>query len=671
MEDNLLIEKLRELMARDFIHRKSIETELYRSEEKYRLLVDQLGDAIYLSSTDGYFEGFNRAMNELFGYSYQELRQLRVQDIYAREADRTPLIQQLRERGEVRDYEVKLKKKNGEFMDCLITSSLRLDEENRIIGYKGIIRDITLRKKAMSLQQEKDLAERANRFKAEFLANMSHEIRTPLNAINGIVQLMQGTPLNPKQREYMEAISTSGESLLHIINEILDFSKIEAGRMELEKHPFSIRKNVESLIATIRFKAEEKGLDLVLDMADDIPETLLGDGLRLNQILLNLVSNAIKFTAEGEVRVTTRLIDIIGAQARIFFSVKDTGIGIESEHLETIFDSFTQAATDTTRLYGGTGLGLAIVKKLVEILNGAIMVKSKLGEGSEFIFEVEMEVADAQNATEAPEKEGRTLKVKDLEARLLLAEDHPLNQLVTTEMLKGKWPSLEIEVAENGKQAIAMLEDKHYDLVLMDVQMPEMDGHTATRYIRSSMPAPTNELPILAFTAYATSGEAEKCLQAGMNDYVSKPVMAHILQDKIIDLLIAHPGFDNERIIFEKEASNTEQLNLNYLDAITDDDNDLKTRMLGIMLDETPIELKRLEEQAAAANWDGVRATAHKMKSTMQFLGLNDTLDQVKFIELSAREKVNLPEVHERIKKVTEVCNEVMEGIRLEIQRIK
>ena len=671
MEDNLLIEKLRELMARDFIHRKSIETELYRSEEKYRLLVDQLGDAIYLSSTDGYFEGFNRAMNELFGYSYQELRQLRVQDIYAREADRTPLIQQLRERGEVRDYEVKLKKKNGEFMDCLITSSLRLDEENRIIGYQGIIRDITLRKKAMSLQQEKDLAERANRFKAEFLANMSHEIRTPLNAINGIVQLMQGTPLNPKQREYMEAISTSGESLLHIINEILDFSKIEAGRMELEKHPFSIRKNVESLIATIRFKAEEKGLDLVLDMADDIPETLLGDGLRLNQILLNLVSNAIKFTAEGEVRVTTRLIDIIGAQARIFFSVKDTGIGIESEHLETIFDSFTQAATDTTRLYGGTGLGLAIVKKLVEILNGAIMVKSKLGEGSEFIFEVEMEVADAQNATEAPEKEGRTLKVKDLEARLLLAEDHPLNQLVTTEMLKGKWPSLEIEVAENGKQAIAMLEDKHYALVLMDVQMPEMDGHTATRYIRSSMPAPTNELPILAFTAYATSGEAEKCLQAGMNDYVSKPVMAHILQDKIIDLLIAHPGFDNERIIFEKEASNTEQLNLNYLDAITDDDNDLKTRMLGIMLDETPIELKRLEEQAAAANWDGVRATAHKMKSTMQFLGLNDTLDQVKFIELSAREKVNLPEVHERIKKVTEVCNEVMEGIRLEIQRIK
>ena len=671
MEDNLLIEKLRELMASDFIHRKSIETELYRSEEKYRLLVDQLGDAIYLSSTDGYFEGFNRAMNELFGYSYQELRQLRVQDIYAREADRTPLIQQLRERGEVRDYEVKLKKKNGEFMDCLITSSLRLDEENRIIGYQGIIRDITLRKKAMSLQQEKDLAERANRFKAEFLANMSHEIRTPLNAINGMVQLMQGTPLNPKQREYMEAISTSGESLLHIINEILDFSKIEAGRMELEKHPFSIRKNVESLIATIRFKAEEKGLDLVLDMADDIPETLLGDGLRLNQILLNLVSNAIKFTAEGEVMVTTRLIDIIGAQARIFFSVKDTGIGIESEHLETIFDSFTQAATDTTRLYGGTGLGLAIVKKLVEILNGAIMVKSKLGEGSEFIFEVEMEVADAQNATEAPEKEGRTLKVKDLEARLLLAEDHPLNQLVTTEMLKGKWPSLEIEVAENGKQAIAMLEDKHYDLVLMDVQMPEMDGHTATRYIRSSMPAPTNELPILAFTAYATSGEAEKCLQAGMNDYVSKPVMAHILQDKIIDLLIAHPGFDNERIIFEKEASNTEQLNLNYLDAITDDDNDLKTRMLGIMLDETPIELKRLEEQAAAANWDGVRATAHKMKSTMQFLGLNDTLDQVKFIELSAREKVNLPEVHERIKKVTEVCNEVMEGIRLEIQRIK
>ncbi len=671
MEDNLLIEKLRELMARDFIHRKSIETELYRSEEKYRLLVDQLGDAIYLSSTDGHFEGFNRAMNELFGYSYNELLELRVQDIYARGADRKPLIQQLMERGEVRDYEVKLKKKNGELMDCLITSSLRYNEENRIIGFQGIIRDITLRKKAMSLQQEKDLAERANRFKAEFLANMSHEIRTPLNAINGMVQLMQATPLNQKQQEYMEAISTSGESLLHIINEILDFSKIEAGRMELEKHPFSIRKNAESLIATIRYKAEEKGLDLVLDIADDVPEILIGDGLRLNQILLNLVSNAIKFTAEGEVRVTTRLIDVLGTKARIFFSVKDTGIGIDSEHLETIFDSFTQAATDTTRLYGGTGLGLAIVKKLVEILNGAIMVKSKLGEGSEFIFEVEMDVMDSNTATPEKEKEVREQKAIDVEARILLAEDHPLNQLVTTEMLKGKWPSLQIEVAENGKQAIAMLEDKTYDLVLMDVQMPEMDGHTATRYIRSDMPAPLNQIPILAFTAYATSGEAEKCLQAGMNDYVSKPVMAHILQDKIVDLLIAHPGFDNARIYFEKAPVQTEQLDLNYLDAITDDDNDLKTRMLGIMLDETPLELRRLEEQAAASNWAGVRATAHKMKSTMQFLGLHDTLEQVKFIELSAREGTNLDEVHDRIKKVTKVCNEVMESIRLEIQRIK
>ena len=671
MEGNLLIEKLRELMASDFIHRKSIETELYRSEEKYRLLVDQLGDAIYLSSTDGNFEGFNRAMNELFGYSYNELLELRVQDIYARGADRKPLIQQLMERGEVRDYEVKLKKKNGELMDCLITSSLRYNEENKIIGFQGIIRDITLRKKAMSLQQEKDLAERANRFKAEFLANMSHEIRTPLNAINGMVQLMQATPLNQKQQEYMEAISTSGESLLHIINEILDFSKIEAGRMELEKHPFSIRKNAESLIATISYKAEEKGLDLVLDIADDVPEILIGDGLRLNQILLNLVSNAIKFTAEGEVRVTTRLIDVLGTKARIFFSVKDTGIGIDSEHLETIFDSFTQAATDTTRLYGGTGLGLAIVKKLVEILNGAIMVKSKLGEGSEFIFEVEMDVMDSNTATPEKEKEVREQKAIDVEARLLLAEDHPLNQLVTTEMLKGKWPSLQIEVAENGKQAIAMLEDKTYDLVLMDVQMPEMDGHTATRYIRSDMPAPLNQIPILAFTAYATSGEAEKCLQAGMNDYVSKPVMAHILQDKIVDLLIAHPGFDNARIYFEKAPVQTEQLDLNYLDAITDDDNDLKTRMLGIMLDETPIELRRLEEQAAASNWAGVRATAHKMKSTMQFLGLHDTLEQVKFIELSAREGTNLDEVHDRIKKVTKVCNEVMESIRLEIQRIK
>ncbi len=667
MEENELIRQLRELLARDFIHRKGIESELFRSEERYRLLIDQLADAIYLSSRDGRFEGFNRAMNELLGYSYQELKEITVTGIYADPEDRKPLIEQLMLKGEVRDYEVKLKKKNGETIDCSITSSVRRDEENRIIGFQGIIRDITLQKQARALQQAKDLAERANRFKAEFLANMSHEIRTPMNAISGMVQLLRQTQMAGRQSEYLDAIETSCESLLQIINDILDFSKIEAGKMELEQQPFSVRNNTESLIQTIRYKAEEKGIGLVLDIAKDVPEMVSGDALRLNQILLNLVSNAIKFTPEGEVRVTIRLIDIIRNQARILFSVKDTGIGIEKNQLEHIFESFTQAATDTTRLYGGTGLGLAIVKKLVDMLNGAIMVKSTMGEGSEFIFEVEFKVVEgAAEARPARKEEQR--KVKDLDIRILMAEDHPLNQLVTTEMLKSKWPSVKIDVAENGKQAIAMLEDETYDLVLMDVQMPEMDGHEASRFIRSQTSQPWHSIPILAFTAYATTGEAEKCLDAGMNDYISKPVQANLLQDKIISLLIANPEFDSGRLRFGGEAEedediDTEAADLSYLDTMTDNDPALKTKMLRIMLDETPIELEKLKQAAEQKDWESVRALAHKMKSTMQFLGLHDTLETVKFIETSARDGKGLEDLPARIRQVAATCRKVLSAL--------
>jgi PAS domain S-box-containing protein len=673
MEDNLLIQKLRDLLAKDFVHRKSIESDLYRSEEKYRLLIDQLTDAIYLSTIEGRFEGCNRAMLELLGYSYKDLMQISVQDIYAHPEDRKHLLRQLMEKREVKDYEVQLKRRNGELIDCLVNSSVRLDSDHHIVGFQGIIRDITLRKKAFQLQQAKDLAERANRFKAEFLANMSHEIRTPMNAISGMVQLLEKTSLDAKQQEYLNGMHTSVDALLQIINDILDFSKIEAGKMEMEQKPFSLVKTVESLVNTIRFKAEEKHIQLLLHMDPQLSGEFVGDALRLNQILLNLISNAIKFTAVGEVRITIKLIDIIDRRARIFFSVKDTGIGIESEKLNAIFESFTQASTDTTRIYGGTGLGLAIVKKLVEMLNGAIMVKSKTGEGSEFIFELELGVpedkAGGQEITEQVAQSWET--VTDLQARLLMAEDHPLNQLVTTEMLKNRWPSVVIDIAETGRQAITMLESADYDLILMDVQMPEMNGHEAARYIRNNMDPPKSQIPILAFTAYATSGEADKCLEAGMNDYVSKPVQASLLIQKILQLLTGSPRFDPHHILHGKGKVDQEHINLEFLNSVTEEDEELKVRMLRIMLDETPLELNQLETMCAEQNWDGVRAVAHKMKSTMQFLGLHDTLEVIKFIELSARERSNLSILPDKVDLVKEVCIQCLEQLKQEIDKIK
>lgn len=670
--DNILITQLRELIASNSIYRKRIESDLYKSEEKYRQLLDQLSDAIYLSTLSGKFETFNKATSELLGYSPAELRKLDVAQLYANPADRDIFTKLIRDKKEVREYEVPLRHKDGHLLDCLVSSTVRYGDDGNVIGYQGIIRDITLRKKSEELERAKLLAERANKFKAEFLANMSHEIRTPLNAIVGMVHLLDQTTLNEKQLEYLKAIKTSSTSLLEIINDILDFSKIESGKIELEEKSFSIRNSVEDLINTMRYKAEEKGLELVINMDDKIPPAVAGDPLRLNQILLNLISNAIKFTAKGEVRLTIKLIEILGDKARIFFSVRDTGIGIASDKLSTIFESFTQATTDTTRLYGGTGLGLAIVKKLIDMVNGAIMVKSKLNEGSEFIFEIDFKVLGET----LPKQDNKFVESAELpelkNCKILLAEDHPLNQLVTSEMIKSRWPTCTIDIAANGKIAIEMLEANDYDIILMDVQMPEMDGHSATRLIRSQFKEPKASIPILAFTAYATTGEAEKCLDAGMDDFVSKPVEPDVLMRKLLKLLRGSVNFSNDQIQQRSQVHTPagQSINLDYFNTITEDDNDLRIKMIRIMLDETPDELAKLQQFYFEENWEGVRAMAHKMKSTLQFIGLLETLQLVKQIETNSRELTNLEVLGEKIKIVVSDITFAMKQLRNELERI-
>lgn len=529
-------EQLRELLSKYYMHSKSIERELYKSELKYRSLLEQLTDAIYFTSSDGRFLEFNKATVELLGYSYDELKQLNVENTYANPEDRDNFKKIIAENTEVIDYELKLKKKDGELIDCLITSAIKYDAAGIPVGYQGIIRDITFRKKAEALQRAKELAEQANKFKAEFLANMSHEIRTPINAIVGMVHLLHQTPLNEKQQEYLKAVDTSAVSLLQLINDILDFSKIEAGKLQLEEKYFSVQQVINDLIYTIQFKALEKNIKIVLDVDPTIPASVAGDQLRLNQILLNLISNAIKFTQAGEIRVGVKLIDIIDEKARLYFSVKDTGIGISPEKLNTIFESFTQANADTTRVYGGTGLGLAIVKKLVDMLQGAIMVRSKPGEGSEFIFEIDFKVSPEIMLAESAQSASDNTIPNVGQCKLLLADDHPINQLVTSELLKLTWPEMKIDIANHGKEVLEKLQTTRYDIILMDVQMPEMNGLDATRAIRK-MTAPVANIPILAFTAYATTGEADKCIEAGMDDYVSKPVAPQILAKKIVELL--------------------------------------------------------------------------------------------------------------------------------------
>ena len=438
----------------------------------------------------------------------------------------------------------------------------------------------------------------------------------------------------------------------------------------MEEKYFSIKQVVQELINTIQFKAIEKNIGLIIDIDERVPAAVSGDQLRLNQILLNLISNAIKFTQNGEIKVAVRLIDYVDEKARIYFSVKDTGIGISSEKLNTIFESFTQANADTTRVYGGTGLGLAIVKKLIDMLQGAIMVKSKPGEGSEFIFEIDFKVAPEIVAQETAQKAGEN-DIPDVgSCKLLLADDHPINQLVTSEILKLTWPDIVVEIANDGKEVLEKLQTSIYDIILMDVQMPEMNGLDATRAIRK-MISPASGIPILAFTAYATTGEAEKCLAAGMDDYVSKPVSPHILTKKITDLL-KKSGYKFPKG-GEKRAPKpvSQQIDLNYFNIMTGGDRDLQLKMMEIMMEETPAELALLQQHLNAQNWDGIRAVAHKMKSGIQYLGLTDVLHLVKDIELSAKEKTNLDLLPEKINTVVLSCEPALSQLKLAFEKIQ
>lgn len=660
-------ELLRELLSKYYLHSKEVERELHESESKFKSLLEQLTDAIYFTSIDGEFLEFNRATVELLGYTREEMQELNVAQTYVNPEDRNRFHDRIMSEGEVVDYEIKLRKKNGETIDCLVTASLRMDAEGRALGYQGIIRDITLRKKAEALQRAKDLAEQANKFKAEFLANMSHEIRTPINAIIGMVHLLHQTPLTEKQIEYLHAIDNSADNLLQLINDILDFSKIEAGKLQLEEKSFNIRAVIEQLVSTMRFKATEKGVDLTLQIDDDVPEAVAGDPLRLNQIMLNLISNAIKFTHTGSITVTVKLIDVMDNRARMYFNVRDTGIGIPPDRLGSIFESFTQANMDTTRIYGGTGLGLAIVKKLIDMLNGAIMVKSKLGEGSEFIFEIDFVIT--RDNPDMQLLETSEAAIPDLgNCRLLIADDHPINQLVTSELLRHAWPDMSIEVAATGKEVLEKLNTHQFDLILMDVQMPEMNGLDATRAIRL-LPDQRAKIPIVAFTAYATTGEVEKCLQAGMDDYISKPVVPALLCRKIYDQLV-RSGYDFDAH-GRKSGTLVQDIDLSYLNVMTADDASLKAKMLQIMLDETPGEIELLEKHFETANWDGLRAVAHKMKSSVEFMGLKETLETLKSIELSAKERTGLDLLEPKINTVILSCRSALTGLQEELDKIQ
>ena len=388
-------------------------------------------------------------------------------------------------------------------------------------GYVNIYgNDVTHKKRAeRELIKAMEIVEHSKQIKEQFLANMSHEIRTPMNGIIGMTKLMIDTKMNDEQLEYMESIEQSGNNLLVIINDILDISKIEAGKMTFEKTEFNLPHLMQNLISTMQFKAKEKSNILSYSTDNDVPKVLIGDPVRLNQIFINLVGNALKFTDSGKVKIKVSTVENDENQCELKFSISDTGIGIPKEKIDTIFDSFDQAALDTTRKYGGTGLGLTITKQLIDLQNGELYVESEVNIGTTFFFTLPFEIGDNKELKSKSSKQFKPVLFENID--VLLVEDNPINQLLAKKVLS-KW-KCNIEVAANGKIAIDKLNNKDYAIILMDVQMPEMDGHEATKYIRSNMNSGKENVPILAMTAHVGPQEAKRCIESGMNDCITKP----------------------------------------------------------------------------------------------------------------------------------------------------
>ena len=612
--------------------------ETTQEESQYaRSLIEASLDPLVTISVNGKIMDMNEALANITGMTRSELTGTDFLNYFTEAEKAREVYQQVFAKGSVADSPLTLRHKNGKLTDVLFNGSVYKSDIGEVLGVVVVARDVTEQKRiATELMESKvyaelissiaeeakskaddarKIAEDAVKAKQQFLSNMSHEIRTPMNAIIGFTKVVLKTQLTEKQTEYLIAIKVSGDALIVLINDILDLAKVDAGKMTFEATPFKMALSISAMLHLFETKIREKNLTLVKEYDPRIPEVLVGDPVRLHQIILNLVSNAVKFTSSGQITVAVLLEEEIEDTVMIKFSVADTGIGIAEDKMANIFENFQQATSGTSRLYGGTGLGLAIVKQLVEAQGGNIEVKSKPAEGSVFSFRLEFKktTSEAELTTGPAEPD---MSIKDI--KILVVEDIALNQLLMRTVLNDF--GFECEIAANGKLAVELLKVKTFDIILMDLQMPEMNGFEATEFIRNKMGL---TLPIIALTADVTTVDLQKCKSVGMNDYIAKPIDERLLYSKIVGFL-KKPGSSREKLQEDERRSGKEKcINLEYLHRRTKSDRRLMIEMISLYLAQTSPMIISMKESVETKNWRTLHSTVHKLIPSFSIMGIS------------------------------------------------
>jgi len=494
-----------------------------------------------------------------------------------------------------------------------------MDAGNQILRITKIAQNITTETNyGLELEKAKSMAEDLNIQKDQFIANMSHEIRTPINAITGFTDLLLEKDITPEMRSQLEAIKTAGDNLLFLVNDILDLSKIEAGIFQIEHQPFHLNGIIENVVAMLKLKADQKGLNFDCFISEDVPEYLIGDKNRLAQVLINLLGNAIKFTTQGSVRLMVSLAFHEVKRIWIKFVVSDTGIGIPKNKLASIFDRFTQAEENTSRKFGGTGLGLNIVKLLIKKQSGSIYVESETDRGSSFVFHLPYEIASAMEQVHLIP--ATTSVDSKIPARILMCEDNPLNQKLVQSIL-GRTP-YRLDLVSNGVEGLKKLTVQKYDLVLMDVQMPEMDGYQTTLAIRNQLKL---DIPVIALTAHSMIAERQKCISFGMNDYISKPFKKEELLSKMEYWLKQGSHEKAAGISIQSQPDNT-GFSLSYLEELSGGDPEFQKEMLNLFLTQTDEMFQQMEKHRKTGDWSPIAALAHKLKTSFGMIQADITI---------------------------------------------